>query len=618
MAMGHDGKTVHPAYIKNKAARHPQHVYTSELLFALAKYKERYEDTIVVALEITPESDLGAGGISIELIQNKNMQWNEPRAFHRMPQVQELLAKFRATLSLELLEYQQQFPSRAGLPPDRVLTSAVQFTAAPESPMTHQRRHREVNVHVHVGSNLSGSNSTNFSVASEEDDGDTMVATVNDRGVCGSTTYRIVPLLWNKYTTIKLCQVSQYLLVKQVMLNMPCPHNVGHVTQVYSKWTYFLQRMHRKAARSRARKRCMNIPQHDRCAAAKRTELRKKLIWDDIVAEWCRQEDNACILARKHNKSGHWMMRHIQRVSCYGSHKRKVHPWNAFIHAQSLEINEDLPAGEKACLHELQALVKNTLNWRSIPQEDMDAMIHCLEEWCLLRKTGSRLQPSALAQDVRLTTQRVQEELTTLGARCHTSSMAVTVRTSPAYGNPPIYSIDSTSRAFVEIVLGMEFEELCLKYEAFAMCGLQGVAKNDNVHHCMLKRRVRMLGWPSVDFNPGHMSTKELDTLLKAWADGTCHWRKVLPDELEERQQTIAQKKASREINARPRKKRSDAGKKRKPYCKTRGKMRSANTSSSGSDSDHSSEGNRSNKASKKCRMGKHQPVSREIIDDSD
>ena len=53
--------------------------------------------------------------------------------------------------------------------------------------------------------------------------------------------------------------------------------------------------------------------------------------------------------------------------------------------------------------------------------------------------------------------------------------MAITVRRLATHGNPPIYSNDETSRAFVEVVLGMDFDELCLKYEAYAMCGLQGM-----------------------------------------------------------------------------------------------------------------------------------------------
>jgi hypothetical protein len=50
------------------------------------------------------------------------MLWNSPRAFHEQPQVQALIQKFREDLANELLNHQQNFPVRAGLPSDKFVS----------------------------------------------------------------------------------------------------------------------------------------------------------------------------------------------------------------------------------------------------------------------------------------------------------------------------------------------------------------------------------------------------------------------------------------------------------------------------------------------------------------
>jgi hypothetical protein len=52
--------------------------------------------------------------------------------------------------------------------------------------------------------------------------------------------------------------------------------------------------------------------------------------------------------------------------------------------------------------------------------------------------------------------------------------MAITVRTQSDQSNSPIYAIDNTAHDFVEVVLGMEFDDFCLKYEAYAICNIKG------------------------------------------------------------------------------------------------------------------------------------------------
>jgi hypothetical protein len=138
----------------------------------------------------------------------------------------------------------------------------------------------------------------------------------------------------------------------------------------------------------------------------------------------------------------------------------------------------------------LQKVAKETVNWQSISEADMNTMVRCLEEARLLKKTGMRSLASAHTHDVRHTTKRVSDEvcgvvfprsifiiikqLQLLQTRCNTSSMALTVRTASAHHNNPIYYLDATSHSFIEVVLGMSADDFCIKYEAYAMCGLAG------------------------------------------------------------------------------------------------------------------------------------------------
>jgi hypothetical protein len=86
-----------------------------------AKYKERYEDSIVIVLEISPESVPGKT-ITPSVIRANNMIWNVPHAFYNMPEVQDLMERMRRDLSVFLLPYMQDFLRRAGLPSDKYVS----------------------------------------------------------------------------------------------------------------------------------------------------------------------------------------------------------------------------------------------------------------------------------------------------------------------------------------------------------------------------------------------------------------------------------------------------------------------------------------------------------------
>jgi hypothetical protein len=65
------------------------------------------------------------------------------------------------------------------------------------------------------------------------------------------------------------------------------------------------------------------------------------------------------------------------------------------------------------------------------------------------------------------------EQLSNLGSYCSTSSLVITVQTEADQANGPLYTADNVTWDFIEVVLGMEFDAFCLKFEAYAMGSIQ-------------------------------------------------------------------------------------------------------------------------------------------------
>jgi hypothetical protein len=118
-------------------------------------------------------------------------------------------------------------------------------------------------------------------------------------------------------------------------------------------------------------------------------------------------------------------------------------------------------------------------------------------------------------------------------------------------------------------------------------------------------------GWPVSQFNPGQMSTHLLQIVLNALEDGTCGWRTLERQDLQDRQVERKAKMASGELNATMRKRRSDAGKARGTYSKRRRAEVGSN--------EISEENNDGEVVESHMRgSGRRQPVSSESIIDSD
>ncbi|KAF8581725.1 hypothetical protein K439DRAFT_1618779 [Ramaria rubella] len=207
----------------------------------------------------------------------------------------------------------------------------------------------------------------------------------------------------------------------------------------------------------------------------------------------------------------------------------------------------------------------------------------------------------AHTRDVGTTTALIRTELKDLGTRCGTSSLAMTVRTEATQSNAPIIYHDEISRDFIKLLFGMDFNEPTRSFEfknsnerktmskhlvcAMVKRGLDAYFLIENTDKItgdsglvmewtryemkiVKKHQVELVGWLVQEFDPHVLGIKDIELCMQALSGlaPTCFWCKLSSDELMGRQNSLAEKKASGEIVAKPWKKRSDAGKKRGSY----------------------------------------------------
>ncbi|KAF8589445.1 hypothetical protein K439DRAFT_1612678 [Ramaria rubella] len=319
------------------------------------------------------------------------------------------------------------------------------------------------------------------------------------------------------------------------------------------------------------------------------SESKKTRLWEDLTNHWRSQEVLAEELAKKHGKTVKWMKDAVLRVGKYGAKRCAVSPHNVWKHAMSLKVNADLAPGEKQGIVALHDTAKEYGSWRDGPKNQMDQMIQSVEAQQDLVKKGICAKPLAQMATVTQVHKQIEEDLKALGWSCKTSSLCVTVKTSGHHLCTPVYSTDSISKDFIEIVLGWDIDEFCLKYEGFTLFRIKGVEMNNNDKVVAVRRRVRgqvtcglcertrmnyeqdivneyrvvLEGWPSVTFNPALLGHGVLKPILDVLLD-TCKIE-------------MLENGGSRRES---RKERSDKGKKRGSYGKGKKKARRVDTSS--------------------------------------
>ena len=116
---------------------------------------------------------------------------------------------------------------------------------------------------------------------------------------------------------------------------------MGHGSQPY------LKKKTRDARTYTQRERSNNLSREQHRANALRVDERNTRLWEDLQNHWKAQDDLALELATKHKKKASWMREALQRVGRYGTKKRDVSSYNAWLHMKSMELNE----GEYSVFH---------------------------------------------------------------------------------------------------------------------------------------------------------------------------------------------------------------------------------------------------------------------------
>ncbi|KAF8580301.1 hypothetical protein K439DRAFT_1619899 [Ramaria rubella] len=324
-------------------------------------------------------------------------------------------------------------------------------------------------------------------------------------------------------------------------------------------------------------------------AEGKRTRL-----WQDLQDHWRAQEALAEELAVKHGKTVKWIKDAVLHVDKYGTSPCKVGPHIAWLHAKSLEINPNLDPGEK----ENDCIATCCKGGRVLERCPKGRDGQDDEVFGVLVKKGICAKPLSQMATVCQVHDRIEKNLVALGQSCKTSSLCVTIQTAPHHLNTPMFAADDISKDFIEIVLGWDINEFCLKYESFALFRLKGEITGNPTLDMSWKNyekdivdeyHVIMEGWPSLVFDPSKLGFKGLEPILQAIEDGICKWRWLTDDEFTARKNEVA---ANGGDKKKVRKERSDKGKKRGTYKGSEGSNKKSHGPDSGSEEDSSKSSN--------------------------
>ncbi|KZT31572.1 hypothetical protein SISSUDRAFT_1067654 [Sistotremastrum suecicum HHB10207 ss-3] len=286
---------------------------------------------------------------------------------------------------------------------------------------------------------------------------------------------------------------------------------------------------------------------------------------------------------------------------------RKSNRHNAMKYVRHMKVDPELDPDEQARINDLIVVAKEASSSKVIPEHQMMQMITLLDEKKRREREGSRLvKKKWRTKSVNKTHERVSLELEALDAREDTASIAITVRTDPTHTNVPLYYAHPKLEQFITQVIGMSMNDFAFNMECFSMFSLQGLTKNANDRKSaaksaviaqvkeglikitgdkdarmeweryhekiVLKRRVRLVGWPFKSFSPQVLGIKDLDIALKALTSDppTCFWQPMTPEQVEAATQKRNEEVETGAVVEKTRKERADKGKKRGAYTKKR------------------------------------------------
>ncbi|KAI6018737.1 hypothetical protein BKA83DRAFT_4027151, partial [Pisolithus microcarpus] len=326
-------------------------------------------------------------------------------------------------------------------------------------------------------------------------------------------------------------------------------------------------------------------------AASRQISAAQRKDRDALLSEAIRSladelEAKVQVIATTHNVT------HEKVKKLLGSHKyyrnpRSTQLANAIIHDKAHEVNE----GDFALsLQQIRDLAKVDPKYQEMTQDEKDELLRALTEYRALKNASIRATNSAAARDVQSTLEHVFKILDGLALWTGLYVCLFATRGHVYDSSQPFWYGTDNVMDFWEDVMNVEPDELVRKLEQWAcvqgkskcrrLCarilnsGLRVVAKkkiqiNFINFEVAIKEKygIDLRGWPEgVPFQSPRAitSAEHLRTLRDALKAGTCHWAYMSRQQRLEYQDRLKEQRSAGEVVGKPRKKRSDMGRKRR------------------------------------------------------
>ncbi|KAI5999603.1 hypothetical protein EDD15DRAFT_2193646 [Pisolithus albus] len=262
---------------------------------------------------------------------------------------------------------------------------------------------------------------------------------------------------------------------------------------------------------------------------------------------------------------------------------------NAIIHDKVHEVNEGRARGEKLTLQQIRGLARTDPKYQDMTQDEKDELLRALTEYRALKNTSIRATNSAAARDVQSTLEHIFKILDGLALRTGVYVCLFATRGHVYDSSQPFWYGTDNVMDFWEDVMDLEPDEIVRKMEQWACMHGKNIEERNSVE---ARYSIDLLGWPEgVPFQSPRAITnaEHLWTLRDALKAGTCRWVYMSRQQCEQFQDQLKERRTAGEVVGKPRKKRSDAGRKRRRTAPGKG-LKSAVTIDSSSEENSSLE----------------------------
>ncbi|KAI6137846.1 hypothetical protein BKA82DRAFT_4403926 [Pisolithus tinctorius] len=254
----------------------------------------------------------------------------------------------------------------------------------------------------------------------------------------------------------------------------------------------------------------------------------------------------------------------------YYQNPRSTQLANAIIHDKANEVNEGRARGEKLSLQQIRELARADPKYQDMTQDEKDELLRALTEYRTLKNVSVRATNSAAAHDAQSTLEHVFKILDGLALRTGIYACLFATRGHVYDSSQPFWYGTDNVMDFWEDVMDLEPDEIVLlprKKIRINFVNFEVAIKE--------KYGIELLGWPeSVPFQSPRATTnaEHLRTLRDALKAGTCRWAYMSTQQRMQHADRLKERRIAGEAVGKPRKKRSDAGRKRRRTAPGKGK----------------------------------------------